>query len=656
MTSVKISDLNPLAAPDVADLLAIVDLTAGETMRLTLGVLRDFVFAAGITDSIHGNLSGGALHAAFTAVDNGFVPAPGVVTGKFLRDDGSWQGGVVTSVAAIGSTPNASGSRIIGNALNLEPASASFGGVVTTGTQTFAGAKTFNDGITLGAPLSIASGGTGETSASAAINALVPVQTGNNGQFLTTDGSVVSWATVPVAVTTMAAIGASPNANGATISGAFLNLEPASAAFGGVVTTSAQVFAGAKTFNDGIVLGTPLPITSGGTGEISAAAAINALVPSQAGNNGKYLTTDGSVVSWSAVVSLAIGNNVTGSTVGSVLFVGASNLLAEDNANLFWDDTGNTFSVGTATGNERVTINGRLSLAETTAPTSTAGFGKLWTQTASDDVGSRLYFMGDLTSTAQLVQLAGQSDVLGDGGAITLDFSPSLSWNRIMATLTSNPIFTTSNLGVGRSMTVFVTGGAAPYTPTFPVGWNWLTSAPTSIAAGDVGVLTLFSTTAADTGIIAAWSYENAPPTPIGSGTTNRVAYWSSGIEIAADDDLFFDGVNFAVGTTAPTARAHLVGSQARSIATVSTNTTLDDTHHTVKVDATGGARTITLPPASSNTDVIYIIKKIDASANTVTVDGNLSETIDGAATYVLSVQYAAVKLHCDGTSWWVIP
>ena len=49
-------------------------------------------------------------------------------------------------------------------------------------------------------------------------------------------------------VTTMAAIGSSANANGATISGSTLNLEPASASFGGVVTTAAQTFAGAKTF------------------------------------------------------------------------------------------------------------------------------------------------------------------------------------------------------------------------------------------------------------------------------------------------------------------------------------------------------------------------------------------------------------------------
>lgn len=50
--------------------------------------------------------------------------------------------GSITALSAIGSTPNANGSTLTGTILNLEPADASFGGVVTTGTQTFAGAKT----------------------------------------------------------------------------------------------------------------------------------------------------------------------------------------------------------------------------------------------------------------------------------------------------------------------------------------------------------------------------------------------------------------------------------------------------------------------------------------------------------------------------------
>ena len=56
--------------------------------------------------------------------------------------------GGVTTMAAIGAVPNANAASISGSILTLQPASASFGGLVTTGTQSFAGAKTFTADIT----------------------------------------------------------------------------------------------------------------------------------------------------------------------------------------------------------------------------------------------------------------------------------------------------------------------------------------------------------------------------------------------------------------------------------------------------------------------------------------------------------------------------
>jgi hypothetical protein len=43
---------------------------------------------------------------------------------------------------------------------------------------------------------------------------------------------------------------------------------------------------------------TILPLANGGTGQITATAALNALLPSQAGNSGKYLTTNATNASW----------------------------------------------------------------------------------------------------------------------------------------------------------------------------------------------------------------------------------------------------------------------------------------------------------------------------------------------------------------------
>jgi hypothetical protein len=70
----------------------------------------------------------------------------------------------VSTLAAIGSSPNANGATITGTTLNLEPASASFGGIVTTGTQTFAGAKTFSGEVTLSSQLRVSDGSASEPS------------------------------------------------------------------------------------------------------------------------------------------------------------------------------------------------------------------------------------------------------------------------------------------------------------------------------------------------------------------------------------------------------------------------------------------------------------------------------------------------------------
>jgi hypothetical protein len=49
--------------------------------------------------------------------------------------------------------------------------------------------------------------------------------------------------------------------------------------------------------------GYPLTIAHGGTGEVTANAALNAFLPIQSGNSGKYLTTDGTNTSWVNVTS-----------------------------------------------------------------------------------------------------------------------------------------------------------------------------------------------------------------------------------------------------------------------------------------------------------------------------------------------------------------
>lgn len=90
-------------------------------------------------------------------------------------------------------------------------------------------------------------------------------------------------------------------------------------------------------------------------------------------------------------------------------------------------------------------------------------------------------------------------------------------------------------------------------------------------------------------------------------------------------------------------------------ITTTTISLLLDGTHHTVLADATGGAIVITLPPAATAANRVYVIKKIDVSANTVTIQGNGAELIDGANTQVLATQYLARQVQSNGTAWWQI-
>jgi len=76
-----------------------------------------------------------------------------------------------------------------------------------------------------------------------------------------------------------------------------------------------------------------------------------------------------------------------------------------------------------------------------------------------------------------------------------------------------------------------------------------------------------------------------------------------------------------------------------------------------IVIAATGGAGgiTLTLPAVASSQYKFYCVVKVDAGAGAVTLDGNASETINGATTYALSAQYDAVILWCDGSEWFVL-
>lgn len=75
-----------------------------------------------------------------------------------------------------------------------------------------------------------------------------------------------------------------------------------------------------------------------------------------------------------------------------------------------------------------------------------------------------------------------------------------------------------------------------------------------------------------------------------------------------------------------------------------------------VRVDATSGNITIALLAAATAGDGFRVaVKKTDSSGNTVVIDANSTETIDGNLTVTLSNQNEVVSLISTGTAWLVL-
>lgn len=200
----------------------------------------------------------------------------------------------------------------------------------TTGLTTSGGPVTSSGTITLAGTLAIANGGTGRVTAAAAYNALSPMTTtgdleyesgastaarlpiGSTGNVLTVAGGIPAWAP-PATAGTVTSVNVSGGTTGLTFSG-------------GPITSSGT-----------ITMAGTLAIADGGTGQVTAAAAFNALNPMTTtgdliyesgastasrlavGSSGQVLTVAGGVPTWAttAASSLAQFNINVGNSGGT---------------------------------------------------------------------------------------------------------------------------------------------------------------------------------------------------------------------------------------------------------------------------------------------------------------------------------------------------
>ena len=91
------------------------------------------------------------------------------------------------------------------------------------------------------------------------------------------------------------------------------------------------------------------------------------------------------------------------------------------------------------------------------------------------------------------------------------------------------------------------------------------------------------------------------------------------------------------------------------AIATKTGNYSLTSVDCTVLGNAATGNISITLPTAVGAAGRFYTVKKVDSTANTVTVATTSAQTIDGQASKVLSIQYDGIQVQSDNANWVVI-
>lgn len=90
-------------------------------------------------------------------------------------------------------------------------------------------------------------------------------------------------------------------------------------------------------------------------------------------------------------------------------------------------------------------------------------------------------------------------------------------------------------------------------------------------------------------------------------------------------------------------------------VVTTTANYTMVDIDSLILGDATTASITVTLLTAAGREGRDIYVKKIDTSDNTVTIDAEGTETLDGSTTIVLTQRNAVRGYRSDGTNWRLI-
>ena len=259
-----------------------ISLGSSNASALTIG-------RAGVTTTLQGSVSLTGAGTALNVTNNATIGGVLQVNGNTTLGDTPGSDTLTVNAAA---TFNGSLNVATGNAFTnagssvftaISISDVSGGGNIGTAASTVDVATTFNvnqttsgQTLTLPTPTTTTAGriafvnNVGSTSFTMYGN---PIASGKSASFIWNGTSWVQTISfTSTGVDTLAAIGSTPNANGASISGTTLTLQPADGTFGGVVSATTQTFAGAKTFSAAITASAGITVSANQTINLTGGA------------------------------------------------------------------------------------------------------------------------------------------------------------------------------------------------------------------------------------------------------------------------------------------------------------------------------------------------------------------------------------------------
>jgi Chaperone of endosialidase/Collagen triple helix repeat (20 copies) len=285
--------------------------------------------------------------------------------------------GTTTPAISLGTVPVANGGTgattltgfLLGSGTGAITASATIPGTAISGN--IAGNSANATNVT--GTVAVANGGTGATTAAAALTDLLPSQAGQSPKVLTTNGTAASW---------------QPAGSGTVTS----------------VTATAPITVATGTSTPAITLGT-VPVANGGTGATTL--------------TGYLLGSGTNVVTATPIIPVANGGTGAATfTQGQVLFGTGSTTALSSTSNFFWDNVNQRLGLGTNTPSYPVQINasvnvtlGNYGFLNGTAPTGLGSGGAPVSLFASARVVAQEV---DAISDARIKHVIGPSNTASD--------------------------------------------------------------------------------------------------------------------------------------------------------------------------------------------------------------------------------------------------